>query len=69
LGQIELYPSLVGLPEGIDRVTLVPDTPLKPNLAAALKKAVVEAHAYSVGKVGEKPSITFTDAFLRRCGA
>lgn len=70
VGQLTLYPSLVSLPVGLNPIVLLPDTPvLRPYLAAALAKASIEVHFYSVGRVGKSPKISFTPAFLKRCRA
>lgn len=70
VGQLTLYPSLIGLGTDYTPVILVPDTPpLKPLLASALHGAHVEVFSYAVSDGGDEPSITFSDEFLSRCGA
>jgi len=70
VGQLALYPSLISLPGGLNPILLIPTAPaLRPHLAAALAKASIEVHCYSVGRVGKKPAIEFTPAFLYRCRA
>jgi hypothetical protein len=70
VGQLALYPSLISLPAGLKPILLVPDDPaLRPYLAAALAKASIEVHFYSVGRIGKAPHIVFTPAFLAKCGA
>lgn len=68
VGQLMLYPSLISLPNGLARVLLIPEEPsLRPFLAAALAKASIEVHFYSVGRIGKAPKVEFTQAFLDRC--
>lgn len=69
VGQLKLYPSLVGLPAALEPVLLLPDTmALKPVMAGAIREAGVEVYTYSVGGAGAKPRIAFSPAFLARCG-
>ncbi len=68
VGQLILYPLLIPLPKNLDPIFLAPDEPpLRPHLAAALAKASIEVHYYSVGRIGKAPKIDFTAAFLKRC--
>jgi hypothetical protein len=68
VGQLALYPSLIALPSGLKPVLLVPDKPaLRPQMAAALAKALVEVQFYSVGMAGKKPEVAFSPKFLDSC--
>lgn len=68
VGQLALYPSLVDLPPGLDKVLLVPDRPaIRPQMAAALAAADVQVFHYSVGRSGRTPEIEFTPVFLAHC--
>ena len=68
VGQLQLYPALIGLEVGLDPVILVPSAPrLKPIMAAALHSAGIDIYTYSVGNVGQKPKIAFSSEFLKRC--
>lgn len=67
-GQLKLYPTIIGLDADLDPILLVPDSPpLKPALAAALAANGIEVYTYSVGKLGKRPKIEFSEAFLARC--
>ncbi|HEY8566971.1 MAG TPA: hypothetical protein VIL65_15850 [Beijerinckiaceae bacterium] len=68
VGQLKLYPFLIGLKPAPRAVLLLPDAPLRPELSEAVRQAEVDIHTYSVGDVGEKPEVAFSDDFLRRCG-
>lgn len=69
VGQLTLYPSLIGLPEKLDRALLIPDTPtLRPALAAAVIANGIAIYTYSVGTEGAVPTIAFSQDFLDRCG-
>lgn len=68
VGQLRLYPSLIGLRPGLDSVLLVPnDPPIRPIMAQALHDARIEVHTYAVGEAGDRPKIRFSTAFLARC--
>ncbi len=68
VGQLTLYPYLIGLGAAYAPVLLVPDEPaLKPLLTAALHGAEIEVFSYAVRNGGEEPEITFSDEFLQRC--
>lgn len=68
IGQLTLYPSLLNLESGLKPILLVPDAPpLNPKLAAALKHSRIDYFTYSVGELGAKPVIRFSDALLKRC--
>ena len=70
VGQLALYPALIGLDKGLASVLLIPeDPPLKPALAASLAGALVEIYTYDVTPDSTPPKITFSKAFLDRCGA
>lgn len=68
VGQLRLYPSLLNLETGLKPILLIPDMPvLQHKLIAALSRAQIAYYTYSVGRLGKKPIIRFTDAFLKRC--
>ena len=68
VGQLHLYPTLIGLPDGLDRVLLIPeDPPIKPSMGAALEKAGVEVFTYSIREGATALKITFAEKFLARC--
>lgn len=68
MGQLHLYPSLIGLPDGLERALLVPDDPaIKPSMGAALESAGVEVYTYSLRPGRRRPKVTFSAAFLDRC--
>ena len=68
VGQLKLYPSLIGLPSNTISVFLMPDQPLiKPAMAAALHAADIKVYNYSIGTIGKKPKITFSNEFLQLC--
>lgn len=70
VGQLHLYPTLIGLPEGLERMLLVPDEPaLKPNMSAALQHADISIYTYSISAGRSKPKITFSESLLARCRA
>ncbi|KQS49506.1 hypothetical protein [Sphingomonas sp. Leaf198] len=70
VGQLALYPSLIGLDRNLAKVALLPDTPpLRPAMAGALSEAGVEVFTYAVRGKGKKPIIEFTKAFLSRCAS
>lgn len=68
VGQLQLYPTLIGLPDNLERALVVPDDPMmKPNMSAALDEAGVQVYTYSIAAGRKKPIITFSDEFLARC--
>ena len=68
VGQLQLYPSLIGLPDGLERALLVPDDPaIKPAMGAALERAGVVVYTYSLSPGRRRPKVTFPEAFLSRC--
>lgn len=70
VGQLTLYPELIGLEDGLDPILLIPDDPpLKPALAAAVASANIDIYTYIVDAGPTPPMITFSKAFLARCGA
>ena len=69
VGQLKLYPSLIGLASSIIPVFLIPDQPLlKPVMAAAIHAAGIKVYTYSIGVTGKKPKITFSKEFRLLCG-
>jgi hypothetical protein len=68
VGQLMLYPSLIGLRPDLKRALLLPGTPpLRAVMAQALHDAGVEVYTYEVGDVGKKPKIKFVGEFLAAC--
>ncbi len=68
VGQLMLYPSIIGLKAGLRPALLVPDKPsLRPRLAAALATVPIEVYTYAVGGSDKAPKIAFSKAFLDRC--
>lgn len=68
VGQLKLYPSLIGLKPGLTPALLLPDSrPLRPGMASALRGADIKVFTYSFGEVGEKPQIKFSKPFLAAC--
>lgn len=68
VGQPTLYRSLIGLPDDLRSILLIPSTPqLRPQMAAALDSAGIEVHLFSVGKEGAKPEVAFAPKFIERC--
>ena len=69
VGQLTLYPALVGLNARLAPVLLIPrNPPLKPIFAAALADAGIEVYTYAVTTGSAAPTIKFSRAFLKRCG-
>lgn len=69
VGQLKLYPSLIGLVPSVIPVFLLPDQPLlKPAMAAAIHAAGIKVYTYSIGVTGKKPKITFSKEFCLLCG-
>ncbi|WP_279359107.1 hypothetical protein [Methylobacterium indicum] len=70
IGQLLLYPSLIGIKGTPDRALIVPDDrPLRPIMAAALDAANIAIFTYSIEGSVEAPHIIFSDAFINRCRA
>lgn len=68
VGQLRLYPSIVGLKSDLARICLIPAEPvISPVLAAAVVEDGAEIHTYTVGGVGQRPKIAFSLDFLKRC--
>ncbi len=68
VGQLNLYPSLIGIKGQPERALLIPDRrPLKPVMVAALDAANISVFTYSIDDRGKKPRITFPDALIERC--
>lgn len=68
VGQLYLYPSLIGISQNTKRVLLIPDNPpMNAMLSAALRAASIEVFTYCVKSGADKPAIVFSDAFLMRC--
>lgn len=68
VGQLQLYPSLIGIEGGPEKALLIPDhRPLKPVMAAALDAANISIFTYNIDDSSRKPRITFPDALIERC--
>ncbi|MBC9209803.1 hypothetical protein IBL26_23400 [Roseomonas aerophila] len=68
VGQLQLYPSLVGIHGKPEPALLIPDKlPLKPAMVAALANAKISVFTYGIGDSGKEPSITFPAALIERC--
>jgi hypothetical protein len=68
VGQLALYPHLIGLPTDMIPILLVPDlAEVSETMKHALKQSGVELFTYSVDFKGTKPKITFSASFLQRC--
>ena len=69
VGQLKLYPALIGLPSNTLPIFLMPEQPLiKPAMAAALHATGIKVYNYSIETTGQKPKITFSNEFLQLCG-
>ena len=68
VGQLMLYPSVLKLDPDIKPLLLTPDLPpISAALAEALKLRDIEHFTYSLGILGQEPSVKFSDTFLKRC--
>lgn len=68
VGQLLLYPSLIGIKGRPETALLIPDQrPLKPVTAAALDIAGISVFTYNIDDRSKKPRITFPDALIERC--
>lgn len=68
VGQLNLYPRLIGIRGEPEPALLVPDSqPLRPVMAAALAAAKVSVFTYSIDGSGRKPRIGFPAALIARC--
>lgn len=70
VGQLALYPQLIGLPSDMRPILLVPDlAEVSRPMKQALQQRGVELFTYSVDFKDAKPTITFSTNFLQRCRA
>ena len=68
VGQLLLYPGLIGIEGGPEKALLIPDQrPLKPVMTAALDMAGIAVFTYNIDDSRKKPRITFPDALIERC--
>lgn len=68
VGQLSLYPYLIGLPSDMTPILLVPDlAEMSETMKQALQQSGVELFTYSVDFEGAKPKVTFSASFLQRC--
>ena len=68
VGQLELYPRLIGIRDKPEPAILIPDQrSLKPAMVAALAAANVSVFTYGIDDSGKEPQITFPDALIERC--
>lgn len=70
VGQLTLYPPLIGIDPAVSKALLVPDDPpLRPMMAAALEVIGMEVFTYSLSEHAGSIEVTFSKPFLRRCRA
>ncbi len=68
VGQLKLYPTLIGLDGDMETALLIPDKkPLPPAIAAALAANNVSVYFYTIDARKKKPRITFGSALIERC--
>lgn len=68
VGQLLLYPGLIGIQGQPEKVLLIPDQrPLKPVMAAALDAAGISVFTYNIDDSSKKPRVTFPKALIERC--
>tara|TARA_R110001606_G_scaffold137327_5_gene275229 strand:+ start:1325 stop:2338 length:1014 start_codon:yes stop_codon:yes gene_type:complete len=68
VGQLNLYPSLIGIKGDPERALLIPDRqPIKLIMASALDAAGISVFTYNIEDSGKKLRITFPDALIARC--
>lgn len=68
VGQLRLYPSLIGLHSEPNLALIIPDEqPLNAQMAAALNAANISVFTYNIGEGDSKPIITFSKALIERC--
>jgi hypothetical protein len=66
IGQLILYPKLLGWLSGHRRVLLLPRSPREP-LIAAVGECGVELHSYDLQQDGKQVRVTFSPQFLQLC--
>lgn len=70
VGQLALYPHLIGLPSDMRSILLVPDlAEVSEPMMQALQQRGVELFTYSVDFKVAKPKVTFSASLLQRCRA
>lgn len=68
VGQLQLYPDLIGISSEPTKVLLVPDEPpVRAAMLAAVEAAGIEFHTYSIDDRGKKPRIAFTPDLIELC--
>jgi hypothetical protein len=68
VGQLRLYPKLIGLVSNPTPVLLIPDNrPLRPAMVAALDAENITVFTYTIDDRAKKPLITFTNDLIQRC--
>lgn len=68
VGQLLLYPGLIGIEGQPERAILVPDQrPLKPVMTAALDAAGISVFTYNIDDSRRKPRISFPEDLIERC--
>ena len=67
VGQLRLYPTLIGITSAPTAALLIPNDPLKPIMAAALDEAGIEVFTYDIEETAGKPRITFATKLIDRC--
>lgn len=68
VGQLMLYPALVGVSEAAEKLLLLPnDKPLNRYMASALDGANISVFAYAIERTEDAPKIRFPDTLVQRC--
>lgn len=68
VGQLRLYPSLIGIPGNPEPALVIPDNrPLRPTMVAALDAVNITVFTYKISDNGKKPRVTFSKALIERC--
>lgn len=70
VGQLRLYPKLIGLASNPTPLLLIPDNkPLRPAMVAALDAENIAVFTYTIDDHAKKPMITFPNDLIQRCRA
>ena len=68
VGQLMLYPALIGISETAEKILLLPnDKPLNRYMASALDAANISVFAYNIEQTEDLPKIRFPDTLIKRC--
>lgn len=69
VGQLKMYPHLIGLDHVLKSVLLIPDhPPVNKHLSDAIESLGIELHTYSATYQEDPPLITISDNFLKKYG-